>query len=160
MKTNRVGRPTLCRSIQDMPRITCFRPEGVPLEELQSIVLTLDELESIRLADKEGLYQADAAMRMNVSRPTFGRILEAAHKKVAEAIVDGKKLCIQGGTFSSLCDKTPTDRPNICECPECGFKLPHRKGEPCRESVCIQCGVPLKRQGGCLPDESNQGSLL
>jgi uncharacterized protein len=157
MKTNRVGRPTHCRSIQDMPRITCFRPDGVPAGELQSIVLTIDELEAIRLADKEGLYQADAAMRMKVSRPTFGRILEAAHKKVAEAIVDGKKLCIQGGTFRSLCDSTPTDRPNICECSECGFKLPHQKGEPCRESVCPHCGAPLKRMGGCLPEHSSQG---
>ncbi len=152
MKINRVGRPTHCRSIQEMPRITCFKPEGVPLEELQSIVLTLDELESIRLADKEGLYQADAAMRMNVSRPTFGRILEAAHKKVAEAIVDGKKLCIQGGTFRSLCDSVPNDRPDICVCPECGFELPHLKGEPCRETCCLQCGASLKRKGGCMSE--------
>ncbi len=152
MKTNRVGRPTHCRSIQDMPRITCFKPEGVHPEELQSIVLTLDELEAIRLSDKEGLYQADAAIKMQVSRPTFGRILEAAHKKVAEAIVDGKKLCIQGGTFRSLCDLTLTDRPNICECPECGLKLPHQKGEPCRETVCPHCQAPLKRMGGCLPE--------
>ncbi len=150
MKTNRVGRPTQCRSIQDIPKITCFRPDGVPLHELQSIVLTVDELEAIRLADKEGLYQADAAIRMNVSRPTFGRILEAAHKKVAEAIVDGKKLCIQGGTFRSLCDTAPTDRPDICLCPECGFELPHLKGEPCREKSCSQCGATLKRKGGCM----------
>jgi predicted DNA-binding protein (UPF0251 family) len=133
-----------------MPKVTCFRPYGVPDNELQSIVLTVDELESIRLADKEGLYQADAAMRMNVSRPTFGRILEAAHKKVAEAIVDGKQLCIEGGVIRSLCDSVPTDRPDICVCPECGFELPHQKGEPCREICCSQCGVSLKRKGGCM----------
>ena len=92
MKNKRVGRPTQCRSVQDLPKVTCFKPDGVPRNMLQSIVLTVDELEAIRLADKEGLYQADAALRMQVSRPTFGRILEAAHKKVAEAIVDGKQL--------------------------------------------------------------------
>lgn len=63
--------------------------------------LTVDELEAIRLADKEGLYQTLAAVQMNVSRSTFGRILEAAHKKVAEAIVCGKQLCIQGGLLHS-----------------------------------------------------------
>ena len=152
MKTNRVGRPTHCRNINEMPRITCFKQEGVPLEELQSIVLTLDELESIRLADKEGLYQADAAMRMNVSRPTFGRILASAHKIVAEAIVDGKQLCIHGGVIRSLCDSIPTDRPDICICPECGLELPHRKGEPCRESSCPHCGASLKRKGGCMSE--------
>ncbi|MEI7823699.1 MAG: DUF134 domain-containing protein [Chlorobiaceae bacterium] len=154
MKNNRVGRPTQCRSIQDIPKITCFRPDGVPLDELQTVVLAVDELEAIRLADKEGLYQADAALRMNVSRPTFGRILEAAHKKVAEAIVDGKKLCIQGGVIRSLCDSLPTDRPDICICPECGFELPHRKGEPCRETSCQNCGASLKRMGGCLSEQN------
>jgi uncharacterized protein len=151
VKTNRVGRPTQCRNVLDVPRITCFSPDGVYAGELQSIVLSVDELEAIRLADKEGLYQAEAAMRMNVSRPTFGRILETAHKKVAEAIVDGKKLCIQGGTFRSLCDTTATDRPNICECPECGLKLPHQQGEPCCENVCPHCKAPLKRPGRLIP---------
>ncbi len=65
-----------------------------------------------------------AAGQMNVSRPTFGRLLDAAHKKVAEAIVDSKQLCIQGG-IRSLCDSLPTDRPDICVCPECRFELPY-----------------------------------
>ena len=153
MKTNRVGRPTLCRSVVDLPKVTCFKPAGVPHKGMKSIILTVDELEAIRLADKEGLYQADAALQMNVSRPTFDRILEAAHKKVAEAIVDGKQLCIQGGVVRSLCDSIPTDRPDICVCPECSFELPHSKGEPCRESSCPQCGASLKRKGGCMTEE-------
>ena len=152
MKTNCAGRPIRCRSVQDLPKVTCFKPEGVPHHELESILMTIDELEAIRLADKEDLYQADAAVEMNVSRATFGRILEAAHKKVAEAIVDGKQLCIQGGVFRSLCDSVPTERPDICICPECGFELPHLKGEPCRETSCPHCKASLKRKGGCITE--------
>ena len=59
--------------------------------------MTLDEFEAIRLADGEGLYQQDAAARMDVSRATFGRILEAARRKVAEALVHGHFLRIDGG---------------------------------------------------------------
>jgi len=152
MKKNRVGRPTNCRCVQDMPKVTCFLPDGVPPGELKSIRLTVDELEAIRLADKEGLYQAKAAVQMNVSRQTFGRILEVARKKVAEAIVDGKRLCIEGGFVKPLCDSIQTGRPDICVCPECGIELPHLKGEPCRENECPHCGTPLKRKGGCLSE--------
>ena len=64
---------------------------------LQQVDLTVDEFEAIRLADLERLYQEEAAQRMNVSRQTFGRILDAAHAKVADALVNGKALSIQGG---------------------------------------------------------------
>lgn len=119
-------------------------------ESLESVVLAVDELEAIRLADKEGLYQMDAADRMNVSRQTFGRILETAHKKVADALIDGKKLCIQGGFIKSLCDTKTSERPDICVCPGCGNEASHLKGEPCRENTCSHCGISLKRKGGCL----------
>ncbi|TLU81736.1 MAG: DUF134 domain-containing protein [Chlorobium sp.] len=152
MKKMRAGRPLHCRSIQDLPKVTCFKPDGVNSEVLKSVQLTIDELEAIRLADKEGLYQADAAMQMNVSRPTFGRILETARKKVAEALVDGKQLCIQGGVFRAVCDSIASNCPDICVCPECGLELPHRKGEPCRENVCPSCGAGLHRKGGCLSE--------
>jgi len=59
--------------------------------------LSIDELEAIRLADLHHLYQEEAAKQMNVSRQTFGRILDAAHAKVADALVNGKALSIQGG---------------------------------------------------------------
>lgn len=66
---------------------------------LEQVALTVDELEAIRLADLEGLYQEEAAQRMNVSRQTFGRIIEAAHRKVADALVHGKALSIDGGSI-------------------------------------------------------------
>lgn len=81
-----------------MPQATYYKPQGVPLCALEPVALTVDELEAIRLADLEGLYQEEAAKRMNVSRQTFGRIVEAAHRKIADALVHGKGLSIEGGS--------------------------------------------------------------
>jgi predicted DNA-binding protein (UPF0251 family) len=64
---------------------------------LEVIAMTLDEFEAIRLADLGGLYQEEAAEKMGVSRPTFSRIVESAHRKVADALVHGKALRIEGG---------------------------------------------------------------
>jgi ArsR family transcriptional regulator len=61
------------------------------------VVLTIDEFEAVRLADLDGLYQEDAAKKMNVSRQTFGNIIESAHKKIADTIVNAKALRIKGG---------------------------------------------------------------
>jgi predicted DNA-binding protein (UPF0251 family) len=91
-----------------------FHPAGIPVRGLDGIVLTLDEFEAIRLADLEGLYQEQAAERMIVSRPTFGRILAAAHRKVAEALAHGKTLKIEGGTI-----RMERLRSLRCDCPRC-----------------------------------------
>lgn len=63
----------------------------------EEVALSVDELEAVRLADLEGLYQDDAAARMGVSRPTFARVVTAARRKVAEALVGGRALRIGGG---------------------------------------------------------------
>lgn len=93
-------RPPCCRQVADRPVADVFKPAGLPRRELEEIVLGLDEFEAIRLADLDGLYQEDGAARMNVSRPTFGRILASAHRKVAEALVLGKCLRIEGGVVA------------------------------------------------------------
>jgi len=67
------------------------------VHELEEVVLSLDEFEALRLADLDGEYQEEAARRMGVSRPTFSRIVEVAHRKVADALVHGKVLRIEGG---------------------------------------------------------------
>lgn len=90
-------RPRQCRRVARLPQATYYKPRGVPLRALEQVALTVDELEAIRLADLEGLYQEEAAKRMNVSRQTFGRIAEAAHRKIADALVHGKALSITGG---------------------------------------------------------------
>jgi predicted DNA-binding protein (UPF0251 family) len=74
-----------------------FKPAGGSCKGLDQIVLTLDELESLRLADLQGLYQEQAAGQMSVSRQTFGRIIELAHRKIADVLVNGKTLKIEGG---------------------------------------------------------------
>ncbi len=115
-------RPRQCRRVAHLPQVTFYKPQGVPLSILQHIALTVDELEAIRLADLQGLYQEQAAEQMNVSRQTFGRIIESAHKKIADALVNGKALSIEGG----IIELDTTNRPEI----------PHRfrrgRGDPGR----------------------------
>jgi len=65
------------------------------LFKLQEVFLHMDEVEALRLADFEGFYHEDAALKMNVSRATFGRILDEARRKVAEALLKGKALRIE-----------------------------------------------------------------
>lgn len=79
---------------------------------LDEVCLGVDEMEAIRLADLEELYQTDAAEKMNVSRQTFGNIIREAHKKIADALVNGKALKIDGGPIIQL---TPDDNNKICK---------------------------------------------
>jgi predicted DNA-binding protein (UPF0251 family) len=90
-------RPHCCRRISGGPAAPLFKPAGIPVRALDVVGMTLDELEALRWADLEGLYQEEAARRMGVSRATFGRILDAAHRKVAAALIEGKALRIEGG---------------------------------------------------------------
>jgi len=94
-----MARPINCRRVGFMPQSDYFKPRGMPSSMLEEVILTVDECEAIRLADLEGSYQEQAAEKMNVSRQTFGRIIESAHKKVADALVKGKALKIEGGEF-------------------------------------------------------------
>lgn len=71
-----------------------FKPRGIPLAELEEVVLLPEELESLRLADKQGLYNKDAATEMGISRTTFERILKSARQKTADALLSGKALKI------------------------------------------------------------------
>jgi len=97
-------RPKCCRHICGVPDKNYFKPRGIPASDLEEVVLNLDEYEAIRLADYEQLYQEEAAVGMNISRQTFGRIIEAAHKKIADVLMNGKALIIEGGEVNI--DKT------------------------------------------------------
>ena len=90
-------RPSHCRRVSALPKASYFKPKGVPLSDIDERVLTLDGLEALRLADYEGRNMDEAAVRMGVSRHTFGRLLRRARHCVAEALVDGLALRIEGG---------------------------------------------------------------
>ena len=93
-------RPKCCRRVCGVPDHHYFKPRGIPASQLEEVVLSLDEFEAIRLADFEGLYHEQAAARMGISRQTFGRIVGTAHKIIADALISGKALKIEGGTVS------------------------------------------------------------
>jgi predicted DNA-binding protein (UPF0251 family) len=90
-------RPCCLRYIDVRPCAVYFKPAGIPMRLLEEVVLTLDELESLRLADLEGCYQEQAAKKMKISRPTFSRVVEQARRKVADALIHGKALRLEGG---------------------------------------------------------------
>lgn len=89
------------RNIGLDPKVIYYKPQGIPMKFLEEIILELDELESIRLKYVEGLYQEQAAEKMHISRQTFGRILESAHTKIADALLHGKAIRIEGDTSFS-----------------------------------------------------------
>jgi len=92
-------RPRLCRRVGFNPEITYFKPRGVPLADLEEAILNVDEFEAVRLKDLEGFDQEECAKKMNISQPTFHRLVLSARKKIADSIVNGKAIKIEGGNF-------------------------------------------------------------
>jgi len=159
-----MARPRQCRRVGSMPETNYFKPRGIPLSLLEEVILTVDEFEAIRLADLEGFYQEQAAEKMNVSRQTFGRIIESAHRKVAEALVRGKALKIEGGEFEMA-----SMRKFKCYACQHSWDLPYGTGRPDNCPSCKSgnihraqedrgCGRGIGRgQGkGCLRTQQKQ----
>jgi predicted DNA-binding protein (UPF0251 family) len=125
-----MGRPKKCRWVEIEPGVTYFKPRGIPLRSLQQIVITVDELEAMRLADFLEMTQEEVAQRMQVSRPTVTRMLSRAHRAVAEALVHGKAICIQGGDYRVG-----------QQCQECGQWIDQEEGGPASERC--SCRTPI-----------------
>jgi predicted DNA-binding protein (UPF0251 family) len=87
-------RPRICRRIRFNPQVTYFKPQGIPMNSLEVVVLNTDELEALRLKNIKGLEQKEAALKMKVSQSTFQRILSSAYKKVSEALIHSKAIRI------------------------------------------------------------------
>lgn len=95
-----MARPTKWRRIENIPTIPYFVPSDKDVDEIPENILKLEELEAIRLKDLEGLEQSECAEKMEVSRPTFQRILLSAREKIADCLVNGKIIHIEGGNFT------------------------------------------------------------
>lgn len=127
-------RPPIRRFVEHLPPATYFKPAGVPLRNLDEVTLHVDELEALRLKDLEGLEQAEAAARMGIARTTLRRVLVAARGKLADALVRGKAIRIEGGAFLHVgagvtcadCGEPltsvprPRARGSTVSCPRCG----------------------------------------
>jgi len=128
-----MGRPHKKRYVAHNPGVSYFKPRGIPMVELSENRLAVDECEALRLADYEGLSHEDAGSEMGVSRATFGRIIEKARKIVADALINGKAIRIEGGSYQFVegqrqfvCGSCHHDWALPCgtvrpeTCPECG----------------------------------------
>jgi predicted DNA-binding protein (UPF0251 family) len=138
----RPGRPKCPRRIETEPVATYFKPRGIPLKELEVVLLTLEELEAVRLSDLEGLSQEEAARRMGISRRALWEDLQNARRRMVDALVNGKAIEIGGGNY------TVEGRPGYAcrgchaewdmlsgseepsECPECGSTDIERRTDP------------------------------
>jgi predicted DNA-binding protein (UPF0251 family) len=134
-----MARPRKCRWVCCEPSVTYFKPRGVPLIALDKVSLTVDELEAVRLKDLGGLDQEEAAVTMKVSQPTFHRILESAHYKIADGLANGKAIRIEGGDYMiwkgerlfKCCDcqsrwREPLGTARPVNCPKCKGTNIHR----------------------------------
>ncbi len=99
-------RPRRCRCIDREPEVTYFKPQGVPVRELEIIELKLEEYEALRLKDHEKLDQHAAAEKMTISQPTFHRLYQEAREKIAKALVEGLAIKITGGDYMPRKDGT------------------------------------------------------
>ena len=105
-------RPQKERKVHKPPIYTRFKPTGVAAKGLKQIILTLDEYEAIRLSDFYGMSQEEASEEMEISRPTFTRLIETARKKMADFLINGKLLSLEGGNIHF--------RNNVFKCEDCG----------------------------------------
>ena len=104
-----MARPCKKRTVCLDLKAAYFKPRGIPMTELSEIVLEVDEMEAVRLADLEEKYQEVAAKQMGVSRPTFSNIINRAHAKIAEALIKGKALRINCPRFAKVFNQ-PVER--------------------------------------------------
>ncbi|MDR3565921.1 MAG: DUF134 domain-containing protein [Negativicutes bacterium] len=132
-------RPHKERRIEQLPSITHYKPAGVPLKNIDEIVVTFEEMEALRLADVEQLDQGAAAERMGISRPTFHRLVSKAHQKVATALWQGKALTIDGGSYRI--DHPHKNELRYFTCKKCSHEwtVPHGTGQSGRDMGCPTC---------------------
>jgi len=115
-----MARPFKTKVIGEKPKVDEFKPRGIPSGKLEKEYITLDEFEAIRLADYLGMEHIEAADLMNISRPTFTRLIERARNKVAKALIEAKSLIFEGGEV--IFQQRP-------RCSSCGRELSKKLGQ-------------------------------
>ena len=133
-------RPPKQKQVQQLPPVNLFKPAGSRLADVAEVVLTIEEMEAIRLADVEGMDQEPGSECMNISRPTFHRMLERAHQKIGQALWEGKAIRIEGGNFRVTgCQ----NRLRCFECKSCGhsWEVPCGTGQRGCDMPCPGCGA-------------------
>ncbi len=139
------ARPVINKIVNTVPLFVYYKPDGVTLEKIDEIILTLEEIETLNLKDRQGLDQKDGARVMGISRSTFQRLLKSARNKIITAIIEGKALKFEGGNYISdknimktrclkgtyhyrikkedLDGKVQEYKLSKIKCPECGKRL-------------------------------------
>lgn len=146
-----MSRPRRFRRVGFEPNITYFKPAGIPLRQIQESIITVDEFEAVRLKDFENLDQEQASKKMNISQPTFHRLVFSARKKIADALVNGKSIRIQGGNFKMVQSRGMGRGMGFggpamtCKCTSCGYEAQKQRGVPCVQMKCPKCGSPMVR---------------
>jgi predicted DNA-binding protein (UPF0251 family) len=125
-------RPKKHRMVAFNPDISYFKPRGIPMRELSEVRLTVDEREALRLADLLDMSHEEAGRQMHVSRATFGRIIQQARKVVADALINGKAINVEGGNFKMISES------RIFRCRKCSHKWEEPWGTGRPES-CPKC---------------------
>jgi predicted DNA-binding protein (UPF0251 family) len=161
-------RPKKLRTISKKPTVVHFKPQSVFSAGLKDVILHFEELEALRLSDFKGLMQKEAAKIMEVSRPTFQRVLSSARYKVAKALSKGEAIKIEGGEFTMsprgfgqgfgrgagrglgrgrMGGPFAAGPGGTCVCtnPECKNEITHQVGVPCYQVKCPKCGSPMVR---------------
>jgi len=156
-------RPRKSRLINFIPKKRKFMPNCKQTNN--DIVLTFDEAEALRLSDLEKLTQTQAARLMGLHQSTFCRTLACARKKIADAIINGKAIKINGGAYKmvnqvfqgqgrgqgrglgrGLGRGQGLGPGGNCKCPKCGAVVPHQPGVPCTKLKCPECGTIMMRE--------------
>ncbi|MCK5039863.1 MAG: DUF134 domain-containing protein [Candidatus Aenigmarchaeota archaeon] len=163
-----MARPKKIKIVNFEPGVTYFKPRAVPLNTLQEVELTIEELESLRLSDLEELSQTDSAQKMHIHQSTFQRTLSRARQKITDALVNGKAIKIKGGDYR-MPGGDQTGPPvgggfsrrgggrggrffaagavgGICICPSCNYEQTHARGLPCNQIKCPKCGALMTRK--------------